>query len=230
MSIDLPFAILHVPGLLTPEVLSEIERALPALSFVDGSATATGPAKQVKHNLQASRESLHAHPHVQQRIVQAVAASPLLQMAVMPIRILPPLISRYEPGMSYGWHTDSPLMGEGAAIRADVSMTVFLSDPASYEGGELVIHTSATQQPYKLAKGDALVYPTTRLHSVAPVTSGARLAAVTWMQCAIRDADHRELLLQLKMAIDGLAGATGTPEHAMLMQVYANLIRLWADL
>lgn len=231
MSSDLPLTLLPLPGFLSAAALAEIDRALPELTFADGGATATGPAREVKRNLQATRESLLAHPEIQRHVVDAVATSPLLQTAVMPTRILPPLVSKYEPGMSYGWHTDSPLMGEVGVIRADLSLTVFLSDPASYAGGELVIHTASGHQPYKLAKGDALVYPTTRLHSVSPITSGTRLAAVTWMQCAVRSADHRELLWQLKMAIDGLAGtAAGTREHATLMQVYANLIRLWAEL
>jgi PKHD-type hydroxylase len=122
-------------------------------------------------------------------------------------------------------------MGEEFMIRVDVSITVFLNHPSDYDGGELVIHSPGGFVNYKLPKGDAIIYPTTRLHGVNQVVSGKRIAAVTWMQCAVKNAEQRELLFQLKGANDiiGVEKA-GSTEHLLLMQVYSNLVRMWAEL
>lgn len=228
---QLPQMMLHVPGLLSPEVLKQIDGLLPALQFADGRSTATGAALQVKNNLQVSKEAHAAHPEVQQLVARAILSNPLVQQAIMPVKILPPIISKYEQGMHYGWHTDSPLMGDEFTIRVDVSITVFLNPPAEYQGGELVIHSPGGYVQYKLDKGDAIIYPTTRLHGVNSVSSGHRLAAVTWMQCAVKNPDQRELLFQLKAASDNIGKTqSGSTEHLMLMQVYSNLVRMWAEL
>jgi PKHD-type hydroxylase len=229
---QLPQMLLHVPGLLSPELLAKTDSLLPLLEFTDGKATATGPAQQVKNNLQVSKAAHEAHPEMQQLIGTAIASSPVIQNAIMPVKILPPLISKYEPGMHYGWHTDSPLMSDQITIRVDVSITIFLNPPSEYEGGELVIHTPAGYQPYKLEKGDAIIYPTTRLHGVNNISSGKRIAAVTWMQCAIKSPEQRELVFQMKAACDALGAGNiaGTTEHLLLMQVYSNLVRMWAEL
>lgn len=223
--------LLHVPGLLSPELLSQIDQLIPSLTFADGRATATGAAQQVKNNLQVSKEAHQAHPEVQQLVARAILSNPLVQQAIMPVKVLPPIISKYEPGMHYGWHTDSPLMGDEFTIRVDVSITVFLNAPATYEGGELMIHAPSGFVQYKLEKGDAIIYPTTRLHGVNAVVSGNRLAAVTWMQCAVKDPEKRELLFQLKATSDAIGKSQpGSMEHLMLMQVYSNLVRMWAEL
>lgn len=228
---QLPQMMLHVPGLLSPELLQQIDALLPLLTFADGRSTATGAALQVKNNLQVSKEAHAAHPEVQQLVARAILSNPLIQQAIMPVRILPPIISKYEQGMHYGWHTDSPLMGDEFTIRVDVSITVFLNPPAEYHGGELVIHTQGGYAQYKLEKGDAIIYPTTRLHAVNAVTSGHRMAAVTWMQCAVKNPEQRELLFQLKAASDSVGQTqSGSTEHLMLMQVYSNLVRMWAEL
>ncbi len=228
---QLPQMLLHVPGLLTPEMLSQTDSLLPLLSFTGGKATATGAAQLVKNNLQVSKEAHAAHPELQQLIARAVLSNPMVQNAIMPVRILPPIISKYEPGMHYGWHTDSPLMGEEFMIRVDVSITIFLNHPSDYDGGELVIHSPGGFVNYKLPKGDAIIYPTTRLHGVNQVVSGNRIAAVTWMQCAVKNADQRELLFQLKGASEVIgAEKAGSTEHLLLMQVYSNLVRMWAEL
>ncbi|MGB8193842.1 MAG: Fe2+-dependent dioxygenase [Chitinophagaceae bacterium] len=223
--------LLQVPSLLTPEMLQQVDALLPALQFVDGRATATGAAQQVKNNLQVSKEAHAAQPALQQIIARAILSNPLIQMGIMPVKILPPMISKYEPGMHYGWHTDSPLMGDEYTIRVDVSITVFLNDPSSYEGGELMIHGPAGYVQYKLQRGDAIIYPTTRLHAVKAVETGYRLAAVTWMQCAVKSPEQRELLFQMKAVSDTIGNAQpGSGEHLMLMQVYSNLVRMWAEL
>jgi PKHD-type hydroxylase len=228
---ELPQMMLHVPGLLSPELLQQIDESLQQMQFVDGKATAFGAAKEVKNNMQISKEAHTDHPEVQQLIGRAILSNPLVQRAIMPVKILPPIISKYENGMHYGWHTDSPLMGDEFTIRVDVSITVFLNAPSAYEGGELVIHAPTGYVRYKLAKGDAIIYPTTRLHGVNSVTSGARIAAVTWMQCAVKNPEQRELLYQLKTATDAIGNSqSGSTEHLMFMQVYSNLVRMWAEL
>lgn len=228
---QLPQMLLHVQGLLSPDLLQQVDSLLPSLQFIDGRSTATGAAQQVKNNLQVSKEAHTAHPEMQELIGRAISTNPLVQQAIMPVKILPPIISKYETGMHYGWHTDSPLMGDEFTIRADVSITVFLNDPKEYEGGELVIHTPGGFMNYKLQKGDAIIYPTTRLHGVNQVASGHRMAAVTWMQCAIKNPEQRELLFQLKATTDAVGNAkSGSSEHLMLMQVYSNLVRMWAEL
>lgn len=226
----LPQMLLHVPGILSPEILQQTDRLLPSLQFIDGKSTASGAALQVKNNLQVSKEAHQAHPEMQQLIAGAILAHPLVQQGVMPVKILPPMISKYESNMHYGWHTDSPLMGTDFIIRVDVSITIFLNHPDEYEGGELVIHTPGGFTPYKLQKGDAIIYPTTRLHAVNQVVSGNRIAAVTWMQCAIKNPEQRELLFQFKSANDIMAAdKANTTEYLMLQQVYANLVRMWAE-
>ncbi|MDP4261961.1 MAG: Fe2+-dependent dioxygenase [Bacteroidota bacterium] len=228
---QLPQMLLHIPGLLTPELLAQADSLLPLLQFTDGKSTATGAAQQVKNNLQVSKEAHKAHPELQQLVARAILSNTTVQNAVMPVKILPPIISKYEPGMHYGWHTDSPLMGEDFMIRVDVSITVFLNHPAEYNGGELVIHSPGGYVQYKLEKGDAIIYPTTRLHGVNQVVSGHRMAAVTWMQCAVKNAEQRELLFQLKGANDIIgADRAGATEHLLLMQVHSNLVRMWAEL
>lgn len=222
---------IHVPALLSPELLAQVDQLLPQVAFVDGKSTASGAAKDVKNNLQVSREAHEAQPQLQQLLMQAIITNPLIQSTLMPVRILPPIVSKYDTGMHYGWHTDSPLMGEQFTIRADASITVFLSDPASYEGGELVIHTPTGYVPYKLQRGDAIVYPTTRLHGVNEVTSGSRVAGVTWMQLAVKNVEQRELLWQLRSVMDAMAGyRSNTSEHLMLQQVYSNLVRMWTEI
>jgi PKHD-type hydroxylase len=221
---------IQVQGLLKPEELAVIDELLAQAEFTDGRLTATGAAQQVKNNLQLPPGSETA-AQLQAIILNAISQSPLIQAAVMPKFVLPPLFSRYEAGMQYGWHVDSPLAGQGPTIRSDVSMTVFLADPASYQGGELVIQTEAGNMAYKLNKGDAIIYPTTRLHVVNPVISGTRQVAVTWMQCAVKEAVKRELLLQLNTAQQMTYQRNPqAPEYLVLQQVYSNLVRMWADL
>jgi PKHD-type hydroxylase len=221
---------LKIPGLLKPEELEQIDLLLANAQFVDGRLTATGAAQQVKNNLQLPKDGEIAQ-QVGDMVLNAISQSPLIQAAIMPKMVLPPLFSRYTEGMYYGWHVDSPLAGQFPTIRSDVSMTVFLNDPSEYEGGELVIQTEAGNMGYKLDKGDAIVYPTTRLHVVNPVKSGVRKVAVTWMQCAVREAGKRELLLQLNTAQQLLYQRNPqAPEYLMLQQVYSNLVRMWTEI
>jgi PKHD-type hydroxylase len=230
-TIMLPGSYLHIPALLSPEMLRRADELIATCTFVDGKATATGAAREIKQNLQAKPEGSSLQ-EVQAMIMQAVSAHPMTQAGVMPKFIVPPVIGKYEPGMSYGWHTDSPvMMGSSHPLRVDVSMTLFLSDPSAYDGGELVIHNGSGYSTYKLNRGDAIIYPTTRLHAVNEVTSGTRLVAVTWMQSSVKDAAHRELLFQLKYVQESIARQNlQSMENLLLMQVHSNLLRMWTEM
>lgn len=223
---------LIVPGLLKPEELGLIDRLLESAAFVDGAATATDAAKAVKQNLQLPKHGSAERQQIGAVVMNAISQSPLIHAALMPKMVLQPIVSRYEPGMHYGHHVDSPLMAdENATIRTDVGMTLFLSDPNTYEGGELEVFTPCGPQRFKLGRGDAIIYPTTAIHGVIPVVSGVRLAAVTWMQCAVREADKREILFQLKSAQALVERKDAqSPESLTLMQVHSNLVRMWADI
>jgi PKHD-type hydroxylase len=226
-------AYITVPGLLKPMELDMIDRLLAGANFEDGTTTATDAAKKVKHNLQLPKTGSLEKQQTDAIVMNAIAQSPLIQAALMPSRILPPLISKYEPSMHYGMHVDSPIMGDPqvGAIRTDVGMTIFLSDPSTYEGGELSVITQTGDVRYKLNRGDAIIYPTTQIHGVLPVTSGVRLAAVTWMQCAVRDIQQREMLFQLKTVQTMLEQQNlGNQENLILLQIYSNLVRMWAEL
>ena len=230
---NLPSAYLSIPGVLKPMELDMINRVLHSANFESGTATATDAAKSVKQNLQLPKTGSLEKQQIDAIVMNAIAQNALIQTALLPTRILPPIISKYEPGMHYGMHVDSPLMGDPqvGAIRTDVGMTIFLSDPSTYEGGELEIVTQTGTQRYKLNPGDAIIYPTTQIHGVLPVTSGVRLAAVTWMQYAVRNAQQRELLFHLKSVQTSLEKQNPQGEENLVMlQVYSNLIRMWAEL
>ncbi len=230
---NLPTSYLTVPGLLKPMELDMINRILSSANFEDGTATATDAAKSVKRNLQLPKTGSLEKQQIDAIVMQAIGQSALIQTALMPTRMLPPIISKYEPGMHYGMHVDSPIMGDPqvGAIRTDVGMTIFLSEPGSYEGGELEIITQSGSERYKLNPGDAIIYPTTQIHGVLPVTSGIRLAAVTWMQCAVRNAQQREMLFHLKTVQATLEKQDSkSQENLLMLQVYSNLIRMWAEM
>lgn len=218
----------HIPSLLKTTELTALEQLIPQAEFVDGRATASMAAKEVKNNRQmnAADEVIHT---VQQILNGALQSSPYFNVAAQPKKVYPFIISKYEPGQYYGWHVDSPIMGE-PVIRTDLAMTIFLSDPASYEGGELVIQTSFGPVPLKPAKGDAILYPCQFLHCVNEVKKGERLAAVTWVQSNIQLTEQRQILFELNQVHALLQQRDKhSPEANQLLQTYSNLFRMWAD-
>lgn len=224
-------SILEISKLLNAEHLEKIDSLLPKIPFEDGKNTAAGAAKEVKANLQASKVENNFRREVQQIVFSAIAGNPVIQAAAMPKAMLPPIISKYNNGMNYGWHTDSPVMTIDYTIRVDLSITVFLSDPESYTGGELEIEMPTGNVLYKLNKGDAIIYPTTKLHRVKPVTEGERVACVTWMQSLVKDTEKRELLFQIKSIQESISAKNiQSPENIAMLQVYSNLMRMWTDL
>lgn len=218
----------HIPALLTAEELITIDALIAASRFVDGKLTASMAAKEVKNNLQleAGNEKLAA---IQNIISNALQQSPLFNIAALPGKVYPFLISKYTPGKYYGWHVDSPVMGT-PPIRTDLAMTIFLSDPATYEGGELSIQSDTGLANFKPAKGDAVLYPCQYLHCVNEIKSGERVAAVTWIQSNVKDASQRQILFQLNQVHSALyQQAPNAPATNLLLQTHSNLFRMWAD-
>ncbi len=221
--------ILCIDRVLTPEQLDEIHCILKDAEFVDGKLTAGKYAKTVKNNYQLKGET-DAAKKVRAIVHDAIAQNPLFKSSVRPKTIRPILFSRYEPGMSYGWHTDNAIMGDGELVRSDVSLTLFLSDPDTYQGGELVIDTSLGEQSFKLPPGSMIVYPSTFLHQVTEVTQGIRLAAVTWVQSLVRDVQQREILFELDTVRKSIFEQYGkTLEFDLLCKTHANLLRQWVE-
>ncbi len=217
----------HIPSLLKPEELVTLEGLVKQVSFADGKATAGMAAKEVKNNLQA--DTGDALTSIQQMLNTALHTSPYFNAAAQPKKIHPFIISKYTTGKYYGWHVDSPIMGE-PAIRTDLAMTLFLSEPSTYEGGELMIQTATGPVAVKPAKGDAILYPCQFLHCVNEIRSGERLAAVTWIQSNIQSPEQRQLLFELNQ-VHGMMSQRDkhAPETMLLLQSYSNLFRMWAD-
>ena len=216
--------LLCIQQVLNADDVAAARGTLEGRSFEDGRRTAGWHAKLVKRNQQAERDA--AVDALETLIRERLDNNALFRLAARPRKFSPLLFSRYEPGMEYGTHVDDALTGE---LRTDVSFTVFLSDPAHYEGGELVVETTAGEQSIKLAAGDAVLYPSTTLHRVEPITRGIRLAAVGWLQSLVRRADERELLFDLDTARRLLFEREGkTREFDLLSKCSANLLRLWA--
>lgn len=221
---------LHIPQLLTAEELDMIQGILAETQFVDGKLTASMTAQSVKNNLQVDIHNQHTLPIIQNMVGNALMRSKPFHEASFAIQVYPFLFSKYEQNMTYGWHVDSPIMGE-RPIRTDLAMTIFLSPPDSYEGGELVIESSVGQKMYKPQAGDAVMYPCMSLHCVMPVTQGTRLAAVTWIQSMIRNPEQREILFQMKRTHASLYEKDPLSAEAnQLLQVYSNLMRMWVEI
>jgi PKHD-type hydroxylase len=219
----------HIPGLLNAETVHYVHQLLSRIPFVDGKATATNAARDVKRNMQADANNQDIMPQLQQLMGVALMNEPKFQVQLYAARVYPFLFSRYEPGMGYGWHVDSPVMGS-PMVRTDLAMTVFLSDPSTYEGGELVIRTDAGEISYKPAMGDAIVYPCQYVHCVNDVRSGVRAAAVSWIQCSVRSAEQRVLLAGLKNAHQILEAKDPQSEETQaILQAWSNLLRMWAE-
>jgi PKHD-type hydroxylase len=216
-----------IEGLLPEEDVARVRAGLAAAPFQDGRATAGATARAVKANEQA----VGADPDVQALeafVVDALLRNALFQASARPARLSRVLFSRYRPGQTYGPHTDDALMGMAPnRLRADLAFTLFLADPASYEGGELVIDSPAGAKTAKLAAGSAIVYPAGTIHHVAPVTTGERLACVGWVQSLVRDHAQREMLFDLTLARAKLTGAAN--DVLLLDKAISNLLRMWSE-
>ena len=221
--------LIHIANVLDAATVQAVAAACQSLIFQDGKSTAGWHAKAVKNNQQAvPSEEL---TRLQEIIADALGRHPVLRAFAMPARIAPPLISRTGPGEGYGTHVDDAIMGSAARFRSDLSVTLFLSDPASYDGGDLVVETAGGDDSAKFAAGDAAVYASTSLHRVEPVERGERLVAATWIQSLVRDAATREMLFDLDRARRMLFEEGGkSPAFDLVSKTYSNLLRRHAEL
>lgn len=222
--------LVEIPELLNEAQISKIKEILDGAKFVDGKLTAGMAAERVKEN-----EELEQDPEVLQRLYRIVLASvshsPKFRSAALPNKVADFIFARYQPGMFYGDHVDDPIMGSGGPrFRTDVSMTIFLNDPDTYDGGELVIRTPFGDRKVKLPAGHAVVYPSASVHHVAEVTRGERLVVLTWIQSYVRDPAKRELLFELDQAREHLLKSNPDDQNTKYVdRSYANLMRMWAD-
>jgi PKHD-type hydroxylase len=217
--------ILAVTDILSQGDVAALRDGLARASFVPGESSAGWQAQLVKSNLQASDS-----PQVEamRSLVRTrLLEHPVFALATRPKTVIGPLFSRYQPGHAYGNHVDNALIG---GARTDVSFTLFLADPASYDGGELVVDTPSGEEAFKLAPGSAVTYPATTLHRVLPVTRGERLAAAGWVRSYLREPAQRELLFDLETARRRLFEREGkTAEADLLAKCAANLMRMWCE-
>lgn len=213
---------------LEPEDLARVQEALQRAPWVSGKRTAGAAARGVKENLQADGADAEVRG-LEQFVTQALRRHPLFDIAARPARLTRLLFSRYEPGMTYGAHTDDALMGGEDKLRTDLAFTLFLADRASYDGGELVVQSPLGDQAIGLEAGDAILYPAGSIHHVAPVTRGVRLAAVGWIESFVPDATQRETLFDLSITRSRLAQIGVDREELLrLDKSISNLLRMWA--
>jgi PKHD-type hydroxylase len=222
--------LLKIEALLNAAELARIRQALAGVQFDDGRATAGAAVRDVKKNLQAAGQDKQLD-EPRQIITAALLRSEAFSQHALPRRFLPPMFNRYDAGMEYGSHVDNAVMGSGEPLRADLSVTVFLNEPADYDGGALVIDSDGPAHSVKLAAGSAVVYESTTIHRVEPVVRGSRLAAVTWVQSFVRESAQREMIQSL-MELGRWARnvAPGSAEAMKIAKLRSNLMRMWAEL
>lgn len=224
--------LLHIPDVLTPEQVTQCRNRLLAADWVDGRVTAGYQGAPVKQNRQLPEGSALAR-ELGDLVLGAIERNAMFISAALPARVYPPMFNRYEGEEHFGLHVDNSvrlLPGTGIKLRTDVSATLFLANPDDYDGGELQIEDTYGRHAVKLPAGDMILYPSTSLHRVTPVTRGTRLASFFWIQSMVRDDAQRALLFELDTAIQRL-NQTGADEPARtrLIGSYHNLLRMWAE-
>lgn len=222
--------ILCVPDLLGPDELAAIRVRLRDAGFTDGMNTAGWSARNVKQNLQVTPNS-PGYEELAQIVSTAFRRNATMMAALLPMASTRVLFNRYGEGMQYGPHVDAPIMGGmGSAVRTDIAITIFLSEQASYDGGELVAQGGGGGGEFKLEAGSAIAYPANTVHYVRPVTRGTRDAAIIWVQSHVRDPAQRELLWDLENAKRQIFGREGkSPAFDAVDRSHSNLLRMWAD-
>lgn len=224
--------LIEIPALLSA---SEVETTVATLldqPWVDGKVTAGQRSAMAKNNRQLSEESPMAL-RIGEQILARLSDNALFMSAALPKRIYPPLFNRYSGGEAFDWHIDNAIRGiKGVRerVRTDISATLFLADPASYDGGELVIRDTFGEHAVKLPTGHLLIYPGSSLHKINPVTRGERIASFFWIESLVREDSQRQLLLDMDVAIQTLT-AQDADHHALLQLsgAYHNLLRRWSD-
>jgi PKHD-type hydroxylase len=224
--------LIHIQKVLSAEQIEDALQLLSEAQWGDGRETAGYLSHRVKSNAQLS----DSHPTARKLgsvILDALDRNQQFLSAALPLKVVPPLFNRYTCGQTYGGHIDGavrPISGTPLRVRTDLSATLFLSTPEDYDGGELVIEDTFGERRIKLPAGDMVLYPGTSIHSVSPVTRGARIASFFWIQSIVRDNEQRTLLHELDGVVQALGGAGSAHKEAVrLAGIYHNLLRFWAD-
>lgn len=221
--------LLSLHQVIDRQVLAVIAEALTQAPFIDGTRSAGMAAQRVKYNEEVDPQS-SVVPALAKLAMGCLYKHALFRSAALPHKVSMPFFVRYTRGMAYGPHTDDPVMGGEARYRSDIAVTMFLSDPVDYDGGELVIQTGFGEQRVKLPAGDAVIYPASTLHHVTEVTRGERCVAVAWIQSLVRNPEQRELLYELDRGREKLLRtAPDAEETAQVNRAYVNLVRMWAE-
>lgn len=218
--------LLQIPGVLSKDEVATVMRELGEGAYEDGRATAGAVARELKKNLQLKADA-EAAKKCAPLILSALRRNATFYNLALPHRIHGPIFNRYDVGMTYGSHVDNAIMGD--EVRSDVSATLFLSAPDTYEGGELVLQEHQAERRIKLPPGAMVVYASTNVHRVEPVRRGTRVAAVFWIQSLVREESKREILYDLSVIMNGLRDRLDAGENAGIAAVYSNLMRQWAE-
>ncbi|MBV7534932.1 Fe2+-dependent dioxygenase [Duganella sp. sic0402] len=223
---------LHIPGVLTPEQVAYMRQRLKDADWIDGRATVGDQGVKVKNNRQLA-EFTPLSTELGQIVLDALARNPLFFSAALPLRTCPPMFNNYAGGGTYGNHVDGSMRRmspNGQWLRTDVSSTLFLTDPDEYEGGELVVEDTYGTHEVKLPAGDLIVYPSTSIHRVEPVTGGARICSFFWSQSMVRDDMKRCMLFDLDRNIQALRARLGDCDEVVgVTSHYHNLLRQWSE-
>ncbi|TCP65715.1 Fe2+-dependent dioxygenase [Sphingomonas sp. PP-CE-1G-424] len=225
--------LIAVPEVLDPAEVARVRSVIDAAEWIDGNATSGQQSALAKRNEQLPEDSGAAR-EAGGIILDALGRSALFVAAALPLKVFPPLFNRYAGGQDFGLHVDTAIRikrGSDFRIRSDLSATLFLADPETYDGGQLVIEDQFGPQSVKLPAGHMVVYPASSLHRVAPVTRGVRIASFFWLQSMVRDDGARRILFDLDQGVQAVAAAQGQgdPATVRLTGVYHNLLRRWAD-
>ncbi|WP_416305436.1 Fe2+-dependent dioxygenase [Neptunicella sp. SCSIO 80796] len=224
--------LLKIPEILTKEQVKQAKEMLLQADWTDGNITAGYQSSQTKNNLQLPDSSETARI-LGDMILQALAKSNMFMSAALPLKIFPPLFNCYQGGQSFGTHIDNAIRqvpGTPVKVRTDISMTLFISEPEEYEGGELIMEDTYGSHKVKLPAGDLVIYPSTSLHRVTPVSKGRRIASFFWLQSMVASDEKRAILFDMDMAIQALRlKVQDSAEIVQLTGVYHNLLRQWAN-
>lgn len=224
--------LIQIPDVLGSDLVARCRKVLTEAEWVDGKVTAGSQSARAKDNVQLP-ESSAAAQQMGEWILDALQSNPLFITAALPLRVFPPLFNRYSGGQSFGTHVDNSIRqvtGTPHRVRTDLSATLFFSEPDEYEGGELLVEDTYGTQSVKLPAGHLILYPSTSLHQVRPVTRGARVSSFFWVQSMVREDSQRALLFDLDIAIQRVR--QDHPDHpsgVQLTGIYHNLLRRWAD-
>jgi len=225
--------LIAIPDVLSPAEVARVRTIIDAAPWVDGNATSGAQSALAKRNAQLPEDSAAAR-EAGGIVLDALGRSALFVAAALPLKVFPPLFNRYAGGQDFGLHVDTAVRvkrGSDFRIRSDLSATLFLEDPADYDGGELMIEGQFGPQSIKLPAGHMVLYPASSLHRVMPVTRGTRTASFFWLQSMVRDGESRRILFDLDQAVQAVSVDKGLADRSVvqLTGVYHNLLRRWAD-